>query len=172
MKVWMRTFYFKKRLYNVVCRPGAYFFMLPCTNTMRPRQNGRQFTDVIDNTSHLARVMVWQAITWTLLTKFYTVTKPLQEQHPDSTSLKDLADAFGEFFIMKIKKIRTKLDSQNPEPIMLPRMPVKDLFLSFQPLSEDDVRQLIKQLPYKQCSSDPILTYDSWRNALILSFPY
>ena len=74
------------------------------------------------------------------------LTKLLQqEQYSDSDSLKDLVDAFGDFYIMKIQKIRTKLDSQDPEPISIPRVPVKeeDMFLSFQPLSEDDVRKLI-----------------------------
>ena len=91
-----------------------------------------------------------------------SLTKPLQqEQYPDSDSLKDLADAFGDFFIMKIQKIRTKLDSQDPEPIKILRVPVKEeeMFLSFQPLTEDDVRKLIKQSPNKQCSSDPIPTW-------------
>ena len=91
-----------------------------------------------------------------------SLTKPLQqEQYPDSDSMKDLADAFGDFFIMKIQKIRTKLDSQDPEPITIPRMPVKeeDMFLSFQPLTEDDVRKLIKLSPNKQCSSNPIPTW-------------
>ena len=62
---------------------------------------------------------------------------------------------------MKIQKIRTKLDSQDPEPITIPRVPVKeeDMFLSFQPLTKDDVRKLIKQSPNKQCSSDPIPTW-------------
>ena len=90
------------------------------------------------------------------------LTKPLQqEQYSDSDSLKDLVDAFGDFYIMKIQKIRTKLDSQDPEPISIPMVPVKeeDMFLSFQPLSEDDVRKLIKQSPDKQYSSDPIPTW-------------
>ena len=97
-----------------------------------------------------------------LLEIIKSLTKPLQqEQYPNSDSLKDLADAFGDFFIMKIQKIRTKLDSQDPEPITIPRVPVKeeDMFLSFQPLTEDDVRKLIKQSPNKQCSSDPIATW-------------
>ena len=91
-----------------------------------------------------------------------SLSKPLQqEQYPDSDSLKDLADAFGDFFIMRIQEIRTKLDSQDPEPITIPRVPVKeeDMFLSFQPLTEDDVRKLIKQSPNKQCSSDPNPTW-------------
>ena len=33
------------------------------------------------------------------------------------------------------------------------------MFLSFQPLTEDDVRKLIKQSPNKQCSRDPIPTW-------------
>ena len=55
--------------------------------------------------------------------------------------MKDLADAFGHFFIMKIQNIRTKLDSQVPEPITILRVPAKeeDMFLTFQPLIEDDV---------------------------------
>ena len=62
---------------------------------------------------------------------------------------------------MKIRKIRTKLDSQDSEPITIPRVPVKeeDMFLSFQPLTKDDVRKLIKQSPNKQWSSDPIPTW-------------
>ena len=66
-----------------------------------------------------------------------SLTKALQqEQCPDSDSLKDLADTFGDFFIMKIKKI-SKLESQDPESIAIPRVPVKeeDIFLSFEPLS-------------------------------------
>ena len=91
-----------------------------------------------------------------------SLTKPLQhKQYPDFDSLKDLADAFGDFFIMRIQKIRTKLDSQDPEPITFPREPVKEeyMFISFQPLTEDDVRKLIKQSPNEQCSSDPIPTW-------------
>ena len=51
--------------------------------------------------------------------------------------------------------------SQDPEPITIPRVPVKeeDMLLSFQPLTEDDVRKLIKQSQNKQCSSDPIPTW-------------
>ena len=63
--------------------------------------------------------------------------------------------------MMKIKEIRTKLDSQDPEPITIPMVPVteEDMFLSFQPLTEDGVRKMIKQSPNKQCSSDPIPTW-------------
>ena len=121
----------------------------PITRKMFP------FDDVI------MRVWDREFTTCPMYVWFYTIkslTKPLQrEQYPDFDSLKDLADAFGDFFVMKIQKIRTKLDSQDPEPITIPREPVKeeDMFLSFQSLTEDDVRKLIKQSPNKQCSSDP-----------------
>ena len=90
-----------------------------------------------------------------------SLTKPLQqEQYPDSDTMKDLADAFGDFFVMKFQKISTKYDSQDPEPITISRVPVKeDMFLSLQPLKEEDVRKLIKQSPNKQCNSDPIPTW-------------
>ena len=42
-------------------------------------------------------------------------TKPLQEQYRHSDPLKDLADALGDFFVMKIRNIRRKLDSHDPE---------------------------------------------------------
>ena len=78
---------------------------------------------------------------------------------PDTDILKDLADTFCDFFKVKFHKIRTKLDNQDPEPITIPRVPMKEhLFLSYQPLSEDDVRKLITRSPNEQCSSDPIPT--------------
>ena len=64
-------------------------------------------------------------------------------------------------------------DSQDSEPITVPRVPVKeDMFLSFQPPTEADVRNLIKKKsPNKQCSSDPIPTW-LLKECLILCFPY
>ena len=97
-----------------------------------------------------------------------SLTKPLQqEQYPDSDSLKDLADASGDLFIMKIQKIRAKLDSQAPEPITIPRVPVKeeDMILSLLPLTGEDVRKLIKQSPHRQSSSDSIPTW-LWKECL------
>ena len=62
---------------------------------------------------------------------FKSLTKPFQqEQCPDPDSLKDLVDAFGDFFVTKIQKIRTKLDSQDPEPTTIPMVLMKeDMFL-------------------------------------------
>ena len=72
-----------------------------------------------------------------LLEIIKSLTKLLQQkQYPDSDSLNDLADTYGDFFLMNIQKIRTKLDNQAPEPITIPRVPVKEenVFLSFQML--------------------------------------
>ena len=45
-----------------------------------------------------------------------SLTKPLKwEQYTYFDSLKDLADTFGDFFVMKIKKIGTKLDNPDPD---------------------------------------------------------
>ena len=73
--------------------------------------------------------------------------------------LKDLLDAFGDFFLLKIQKPRTKFDNNDPE-ITIPRvLTIKDgLSSSFQPSSGDGVRKLIKQSPSNQCNNDPIST--------------
>ena len=53
--------------------------------------------------------------------KFFQIIKSIikqlqQEQYPDSDSLKDLLDALGDFFSMKIQKTWTELDCQAPGP--------------------------------------------------------
>ena len=91
-----------------------------------------------------------------------SLKKPLQsEQYPSSTSLKGLADAFGEFFVTKIKNIRSKLEATDVEPLALPRAPIneEDKLHTFCPLSQEDVRKLIKKSPNKHCDSDPIPTW-------------
>ena len=84
-----------------------------------------------------------QECAWDQKTSFEIIKSLTKQEHyPDSDCLKDLVDTFDDCFVMKIQKIRTKLDSQNPEPITIPRVPVEeeDMFLSFHPLPEDDVR--------------------------------
>ena len=91
-----------------------------------------------------------------------SLKKPLQtEQYPTGASLKDLADAFGAFFVDKIKKIRTKLAALEVEPLILTREPIAEecQLHTFSMLSAEDVRKLIKQSPNKQCESDPIPTW-------------
>ena len=87
--------------------------------------------------------------TWNHWNPHTTITK---EQCPDFDSLKDLADTFGDIFVTKMEKIRTLFDSEDPEPITISWMPVKDedMFFSFQPLSVDVNRKIIKLSPNKQ----------------------
>ena len=91
-----------------------------------------------------------------------SLTKPQQqEQYPDSASLKDLADAFGDFFVMKIKNIRSKLEKieVNSEPIVQDNIPTEDMLLAFRPLSEEEVRKMIRKAPNKHCDLDPMPTW-------------
>ena len=91
-----------------------------------------------------------------------SLTKPLQQQqYPDSASLKDLADAFGNFFVMKIKNIRSKLEKfeVDSEPIVQDEIPTQNMLLEFQPLSQEEVRKMIKKAPNKHCDLDPMPTW-------------
>ena len=67
----------------------------------------------------------------------------------------DLANQFAEFFITKIQNIRDKLDS-------LPVYDHKDSsppkLSKFEPLREEEVRQIIKAMPSKCCDLDVIPT--------------
>jgi hypothetical protein len=91
-----------------------------------------------------------------------SLTKPQQqEQYPDAASLKDLADAFGDFFVMKINKIRSKLEKIDvtPEPVERNNIPVENMLLAFRPLSQEEVRKMIKKAPNKHCDLDPMPTW-------------
>ena len=91
-----------------------------------------------------------------------SLSKPMQqEQYPDSASLHDLANAFGEFFAVKIKNIRTKLEKHELEAASITHDNIKEeeKLHAFTALSEDDIRKLIRKSPNKQCDSDPIPTW-------------
>ena len=91
-----------------------------------------------------------------------SISKPQeQEQYPDCSSLQNLANAFANFFAMKIANIRTKLEEYTIETEAIPTdaIPRENMLLAFQPLSEDDIRKLIIKSPNKQCDSDPIPTW-------------
>ena len=74
---------------------------------------------------------------------------------PECDTKEDLANQFAEFFITKIQNIRDKLDS-------LPVYDHKDSsppkLSKFEPLMEEEVRQIIKAMPSKCCDSDVIPT--------------
>ena len=74
---------------------------------------------------------------------------------PECNTKEDLANQFAEFFITKIQNIRDKLDSllvydhKDSSPPKLSK---------FEPLMEEEVRQIIKAMPSKCCDSDVIPT--------------
>ena len=91
-----------------------------------------------------------------------TLTSPSKcVQYPDHSSPLALANEFGEFFIMKIDKIRNALDQLEVPSIEPIREPITDQhkLTSFQQLQLTDIHKLIKRAPNKQCASDPIPTW-------------
>ena len=76
---------------------------------------------------------------------------------PSHTSLKELADRFGTFFIDKVSNIRRDLDSADAAP------PSFEPFYGvpmnvFKPVSTDEVEKIILSSPPKSCCLDPIPT--------------
>ncbi len=80
---------------------------------------------------------------------------------PPHESIKQLAEDFGNFFVDKIRVIRTKLDSDASIMESIVSDPVNaeiDEFSSFKQLSEEDVRSIIMKCATKSCDLDPITT--------------
>ena len=78
---------------------------------------------------------------------------------PTTISTCELADAFADYFVQKIKTVRNELDSQMP----LLNLPTNDpytepSFCSFQPVSIQRVENTILKSSQKACSLDPIPT--------------
>ena len=74
---------------------------------------------------------------------------------PECDTKEDPANQFAEFFITKIQNIRDKLDSllvYNHKDSLPPKLP------KFEPLTEEEVRQIIKVMPSKCCNLDVIPT--------------
>ena len=74
---------------------------------------------------------------------------------PECNSKEDLANQFAEFFIAKIQTIRDKLDNllaydhKDSSPPKLAK---------FKPLTEEEVRQIVKAMPSKCCDLDAVPT--------------
>ena len=78
---------------------------------------------------------------------------------PNNDSLDTLTETFNDFFIKKIEKIRSDLDSHTAQaPDINVNYPVTSSFQTFQPVSADIVHKLIVQSPTKSCQLDPIPT--------------
>ncbi len=79
---------------------------------------------------------------------------------PEYSSAIELANRFGTFFHSKIEKIRNKLDN-----IQLPKATVEapeqcnSSFSEFTAVSEDTVREVIRESATKHCKLDPIPTW-------------
>ena len=88
--------------------------------------------------------------------------KPEEEiAYPEHTSLSQLADSFGDYFSLKIEKIRHDLDELNVQPLDLPVTTISNeqKMKSFAILSNGDISKLLAKAPDKQCASDPIPTW-------------
>ena len=79
------------------------------------------------------------------------VTNPL----PEHNNSEQLANEFADFFMEKIRKIQSSLDTY---PIFNPHGPAKASFDSFKPVSSDDIVRLVRSMPTKSCESDAIPT--------------
>ena len=80
----------------------------------------------------------------------HTILVPI---HP-TFSKQDLPDQFCEFFSDKIEQIRTELDLQSCEP---PSFSVYDwhVLSQFQPVSEEDILDILSKSSIKSCCLDP-----------------
>ena len=78
-----------------------------------------------------------------------------ENQLPECDSKEELANQFAEFFIAKIQTIRDKLDDlpvydlKDSSPPKLPNL---------EPLTNEEVRQIIKEMPAKYCDLDAVPT--------------
>ena len=83
-------------------------------------------------------------------------------QCPASASREKLANDFNDYFVTKIKAIRVELDAidveKTPSEYLKDCKPTRKL-CDFEPLSENQVREITKKSPNKQCASDPLPTW-------------
>ena len=75
---------------------------------------------------------------------------------PSSPQPEFLADTFAEYFRDKVELIR---GSSEGAPIPYVMVPMTERLTSFKPVTSDDVSQMLKRCPTKQCSLDPLPTW-------------
>ena len=81
-----------------------------------------------------------------------------------STSDINLAEQFAEFFIKKVASIHEGLTESNvnlhcnPSSAKVPEVSLSSTLPEFKPLSSGDIEEIIKSLPSKSCSLDPMQT--------------
>ncbi len=83
-----------------------------------------------------------------------------QKPLPTSTCPKELADQFAQFFVQKVEKIRSSLDSENSSSKIpqLNRRKTKACLSQFKEVTTDCVRKIINKCPPKSCPLDTIPT--------------
>ena len=69
------------------------------------------------------------------------------------------ADQFRTFFIDKVARVRASTTSADSLPLGLSDPLAGHGLLKFEPTTENEVMMLIRRLPNKQCSLDPIPTW-------------
>ncbi len=94
--------------------------------------------------------------------KIFGIVKSLWHKNndvpfPEAESDNILAEDFSDYFIGKIRNIRTKLDEMDVPPIE-PEIDCAHSFSTFAPLSEEDIRKLIFKSPAKSSALDPVPT--------------
>lgn len=120
-------------------------------NRMMAKAKSAYLSDIIDKGSSDQRGM-WKAFN-KILHRHPTVSLP------ECTSIAELANSFGSFFVDKISVIRssfaaaTHLSNQDTAP-----QPNASTINVFSPASEEEIRRLIMAAPNKSCDLDPIPT--------------
>ena len=95
--------------------------------------------------------------------KLYSIIKSLTAVNsdmpmPHHTSIQQLADDFGQFFIKKIEDIRSELNVPDNTHIPESSSCNGHYFTNFRQLTHNDVRKLIMSSKSTTCDLDPILT--------------
>jgi hypothetical protein len=79
---------------------------------------------------------------------------------PHYDSLEELTEKFSDYFYNKIAQIRTVLDSEpSPSLTSTDDSHASCKFTSFSPLTIDDVKKQIREMPKKSCPLDPLPTW-------------
>jgi hypothetical protein len=85
---------------------------------------------------------------------------------PDHIDATQLPNAFIDFFQSKITRIRNELDdlsvsdpTDNYSVLPIPDATPHCTFSTFTPMSEDDIRKIVRQSPTKSCQLDPVPTW-------------
>ncbi len=80
---------------------------------------------------------------------------------PEHNSVHQLSEDFSEYFITKIKDIRSKLDAETPDNIDMAMDPVNvdiDPLTDFKRISDEDIRSIIMNCATTTCDLDPLTT--------------